>query len=224
MSRSTDQIEREVEQTRAELAQTADELRDRLSVGQMFNEAGRMLRTSGGADFMRNLGRQVADNPLPVLLIGIGLVWLMTSGGQRRSRPDREVEQYGRSYGLLASRPEIPIDETARLIGSNKVEGTKVYNRQGERLGSVYNFMIDKYSGEVAYAVMSFGGYLGIGQRYHPLPWRVLDYNTELEGYVVDLDRATLEGAPHYGPEEDPWSRDQNYGRSVYDYYDYHYE
>src|SRR3546814_13916098 len=69
-------------------------------------------------------------------------------------------------------------DETNRLIASNKVEGTAVYNRQGERLGSVYNFMVNKREGTVEYAVMSFGGFLGIGESYHPLPWKVLTYDT----------------------------------------------
>ena len=68
-------------------------------------------------------------------------------------------------------------------------------NRVGERLGEVYNFMVDKYSGQVAYAVMSFGGFLGIGERYHPLPWKVLAYDTSLRGYVVDLDEEKLRGA-----------------------------
>ena len=65
----------------------------------------------------------------------------------------------------------VAADETDRLIASNMVEGTAVYNRQGERLGSVYNFMVDKRSGQVEYGVMSFGGFLGIGDSYHPLPW-----------------------------------------------------
>lgn len=223
MSTSTNQIEREVEETRADLAQTANELRERLSVGQMVDEAGRMLRTSGGSDFLRNLGRQVADNPLPVLLIGVGMAWLMMSSSRGRHRTD-QFEAHYEPYGALEAGSDVPIDETERLIASNKVEGTNVYNRQGEHLGYVYNFMIDKYSGQVAYAVMSFGGYLGIGERYHPLPWRALDYDTRMEGFVVDLDRSTLEGAPHYGADEDPWATDQNFGRSVYDYYDYHYD
>ena len=76
----------------------------------------------------------------------------------------------------------VATDETDRLIASDKVEGTAVYNRQGERLGTVYNLMIDKYTGQVAYAVMSFGGFLGIGESYHPLPWRVLTYDTRQGG------------------------------------------
>ena len=113
---------------------------------------------------------------------------------------------------------DVAMDETGRLIASNKVEGTAVYNREGERLGSVYNFMVDKMSGQVAYAVMSFGGFLGIGDSYHPLPWKSLTYDTAKGGYVVDLDRSRLEGAPSYRANEDPWS-DGTYGRSIYDYY-----
>ena len=112
----------------------------------------------------------------------------------------------------------VAIDETDRLIPSNKVEGTAVYNRQGEHLGEVYNFMVDKYSGQVAYAVMSFGGFLGIGERYHPLPWKKLDYDTSVGGFVVDVDRSQLEGAPSYAREENPWVGSE-YGRGVYGYW-----
>src|SRR3546814_19250129 len=73
--------------------------------------------------------------------------------------------------------------ETNRLIASNKFEGTSVYNRQGDRLGSVYNFMVNKPEGTVEYEVMSFGGFLGIGESYHPLPWKVLTYDTDQGGY-----------------------------------------
>ena len=72
----------------------------------------------------------------------------------------------------------VATDETDRLISSDKAVGTAVYNRQGEHIGSVYNLMIDKYSGQVAYAVMSFGGFLGMGESYHPLPWKTLTYDT----------------------------------------------
>jgi hypothetical protein len=64
----------------------------------------------------------------------------------------------------------VATDETSSLISSDKVEGTAVYDRQGEKLGSIHSVMIDKMSGKVGYAVMSFGGFLGIGDRYHPLP------------------------------------------------------
>ena len=110
-------------------------------------------------------------------------------------------------------------DETDRLIASNKVEGTAVYNRQGERLGSVYNFMVDKRSGQVEYAVMSFGGFLGIGDSYHPLPWKALTYDTGQGGYVVDLDKDRLQGAPSYQRSDTPDWSDPSYSRRIDDYY-----
>ncbi len=118
-----------------------------------------------------------------------------------------------------AGGSSVETDETDRLIASNKVEGTAVYNRQGERLGEVYNFMVDKYSGQVAYAVMSFGGFLGLGASYHPLPWRVLDYDTRMGGYVVDLDKAKLQGAPTFSQDETPNWSDREWGQRVHDYY-----
>lgn len=110
--------------------------------------------------------------------------------------------------------------EMGNLISSRRVEGTEVYNPKGEHLGSVEHVMIDKLSGQVAYAVMSFGGFLGIGEKYHPLPWQVLDYDTAKGGYVVDLDKKTLEGAPHYGETSDPYDwTDRTWRSRVDDYY-----
>ena len=103
--------------------------------------------------------------------------------------PNEHMMRKPGSLQLDPSGEGVAIDETQRLIASNKVEGTPVYKRDGEQLGSVYNFMVDKYSGQVAYAVMSFGGFLGLDESYHPLPWKVLTYDTRLECYVIDLDR-----------------------------------
>ena len=129
-----------------------------------------------------------------------------------------ESETAAAAQGATAASEGVAINETERLIASDKVEGTAVYDRQGNRLGSVYTVMIDKFSGQVAYAVMSFGGFLGIGERYHPLPWETLTYDTGQGGYVVDLSRERLEGAPSYGRDETPWG-DPAYGRGVRDYY-----
>ena len=113
----------------------------------------------------------------------------------------------------------VATDETNTLISSDKVEGTTVYDRKGEKLGSIHSVMIDKVSGKVAYAVMSFGGFLGIGDRYHPLPWHLLTYHTGQGGYVVDLDPSRLKGAPTYGTRETPNWSDRRWGQQVHDYY-----
>lgn len=92
----------------------------------------------------------------------------------------------------------LPEQEDRKLISADKVQGTAVYNQDDEKLGSIDSIYIDKYSGEVAYVVMSFGGFLGIGEKYHPLPWDLLDYDTGIGGYRVDLDRDDLIDAPSY--------------------------
>lgn len=111
----------------------------------------------------------------------------------------------------------VAMSETARLIASDKVEGTRVYNKRGERLGSIRNFMVNKSSGRVEYAVMEFGGVLGIGSEYYPLPWDLLTYDEQVGGYAVDIDKGKLEGAPRYRDRDPQW--DELYGQQVYGYY-----
>lgn len=130
---------------------------------------------------------------------------------------ERAVRPSG-SMELDPTGDGVAVEETRRLIASNKVEGTPVFDRSGQSLGTVYNFMVDKVSGQVAYVVMSFGGFLGIGESYHPLPWRSLSYDTRLGGYVVDIDRDKLTDAPRYGAGEDPFVDDE-YGSRVDAYY-----
>ena len=101
---------------------------------------------------------------------------------------------------------------------SDKVRGTNVYNLAGEKLGSVDDIMIDKISGRAIYAVMSFGSFLGMGGKYHPLPWATLKYDAQKGGYLVNLDKKLLEGAPNYDHNSEfKWSPD--YGRKVDSYY-----
>jgi len=112
-----------------------------------------------------------------------------------------------------------PSDTGGRLIAASKVNGTTVYNTAGEKLGSVYDVMIDKRSGKTEYAIMSFGGFLGIGDSYHPLPWQALTYDQSQGGYVVNLDRSRLEGAPTYRSSDTSTWDDPAYGRRINDYY-----
>ena len=109
--------------------------------------------------------------------------------------------------------------ETSRLIAADKVEGTSVYNTSGDKLGAIDNVMIDKQTGKVAYAMMSFGGFLGLGEKYHPLPWSMLKFDTSKGGYLVNLDKRTLEGAPMYGQNDTINWEDEAWGKKVHDYY-----
>jgi len=109
-------------------------------------------------------------------------------------------------------------ETTHSLIGSDKVDGTAVYGPDQEKIGSIARVMIDKISGKVAYAVLSFGGFLGMGEDYYPVPWSTLNYDTNLAGYRVNLTKDQLEKAPSYSESEGwNWSREND--RRVYDYY-----
>src|SRR5262245_44290758 len=88
--------------------------------------------------------------------------------------------------------------ETVSLIGSDKVEGTAVYGADQKKIGTLERVMIDKISGKVAYAVLSFGGFLGMGEDYYPVPWATLKYDQNLGGYLVNLTRDKLDKAPKY--------------------------
>ena len=112
-----------------------------------------------------------------------------------------------------------PQRETSAMIGASKVKGTKVYNKAGEALGSINDLMLDKQSGHVTYAVMSFGGFLGMGEKYYPVPWDELTYSTAHDGYVVNLDKRVLENAPSYTmPDAADWSS-PTYRSGIDDYY-----
>lgn len=110
------------------------------------------------------------------------------------------------------------IKETHDLIASDKVEGTKVFDASGERIGAIERILVEKRSGKVSYAVLSFGGFLGMGEDHYPLPWSKLNYDESLGGYRVDLSREQIEGAPRYANEDDSYWTPEN-GRRVYDYY-----
>nr|WP_038282127.1 PRC-barrel domain-containing protein [Pacificimonas flava] len=105
-----------------------------------------------------------------------------------------------------------------RLIASDRVEGTRVYDRRGNRLGTIENFMVDKRSGHVEYAILSFGGFLGMGDRHYPLPWDELTYDQDEGGYVVNVTEQDLEEAPSHRAGQNV-RYDRNYSNDIRSYY-----
>ena len=105
------------------------------------------------------------------------------------------------------------------LIESDRVEGTTVYDPRGNNIGSIKRLMIEKISGRVAYAVMSFGGFLGMGEEEHSIPWSKLTYDTSLGGYRTDITEDQLRGAPAFTRDASwDWS-DRQRERELHDYY-----
>jgi sporulation protein YlmC with PRC-barrel domain len=109
--------------------------------------------------------------------------------------------------------------EFGNLIGSDKVEGTAVYGSDSTKIGTIERVMIDKQSGKVSYAVLGFGGFLGLGNDHYPLPWQSLKYDTRLGGYVTGVTENQLRGAPKYNDDREWNWGDVTSNRAVNDYY-----
>lgn len=109
--------------------------------------------------------------------------------------------------------------EQGGVIAASKVKGTDVYNTSGDHLGSISDVVIEKVSGSAKYAVMSFGGFLGIGEDEHPIPWDKLTYSVEQDGYVVDIPKETLESAPRYEPGRHDQLHDRAFEERIYTHY-----
>lgn len=112
------------------------------------------------------------------------------------------------------------IHDQKNLISSDRVEGTALYARDGEKLGTVREIMIDRKSGQVSHAIVGYGGILGMGEDHYPVPWDALEYSEQQEGYVLPFnkDRLDKEKAPRYSSKDQP-NFDQNYQEEVWLYY-----
>ena len=118
-----------------------------------------------------------------------------------------------------AARGADDFTSSKSLIESDRVEGTSVYGADDSHVGSITRLMIDKQSGQVAYVVMSFGGFLGIGEDTHTIPWGKLTYSTDLGGYKTDLSADQLRGAPDFYRKDDySWGNRED-ERRLHDYY-----
>lgn len=105
------------------------------------------------------------------------------------------------------------------LVSSDDVNGTEVYGADGSLIGSINSLMIDKQSGKVAYAVMSFGGFLGMGAQHLPVPWNKLSYDTSREGFITDLTQEQVQAAPAL---EERWDRDRAWEERTHQHYQSH--
>jgi sporulation protein YlmC with PRC-barrel domain len=106
-----------------------------------------------------------------------------------------------------------------QAIPASRVMGTSVYNTAGEKIGTIEDVMLDKTSNGIMFAVIGFGGFLGIGEKYHAVPWSVLDYEKNEGGYVVPFTREQLEAAPAYSIDDLTSDDGQRARNESYDYY-----
>ena len=114
---------------------------------------------------------------------------------------------------------DVATDETGTLISSSKVTGTNVYNRQEEKLGSVYDVMLNKMNGQVAYAIMSFGGFLGMGSKYFAVPWSAFTLDAGEKRFILDVAKDRLENAPGFDKDHWPSMADRAWATELHAYY-----
>ncbi len=105
------------------------------------------------------------------------------------------------------------------LLSSTTIAGDDVRNELGEDLGKIEDLMIDLDSGRIAYAVLSFGGFLGIGDKYFAIPWEALRVSKETHEFILDVPKEKLENAPGFDKDNWPAAPDRQFVENIYNYY-----
>src|SRR6185437_14298834 len=141
---TSEQLEREAEATRAQIAATLDELRSRLTTGQMVDQLVDYARDSGGGEFVRNLGRQVVGNPLPVTLVGAGLAWLMMAGRRAGANGAGDGLAMRSEFGHAGARVG---ERTAEAADSLQNVGRAVRETASETLSDARDTASETWSG-----------------------------------------------------------------------------
>ncbi|TVR52836.1 MAG: PRC-barrel domain containing protein [Gemmatimonadales bacterium] len=106
-----------------------------------------------------------------------------------------------------------------RLVSAGTITGNPVRNLSGEDLGKIEEIMLDSASGRIAYAVLSFGGFLGMGDKLFAVPWAALSLNDDRDGFILNVDQGVMEEAPGFDKDEWPDFADPTWGRSIHAHY-----
>ena len=147
----------------------------------------------------------------------------------QREQPDRPVARGPKAASDERNDTGAPLaksgDKASRdglehpLIPAKRLNGSLVFNQAGEEIGKVEDIAVDKRSGKVAYAILSFGGFLGLGQKHQPLPWSALTFDPDRGGYVVDVTEEFLRLAPKLDPSDLSGWDDSEQRDAIHTYY-----
>lgn len=121
------------------------------------------------------------------------------------------------TYGMYKSRTDG--GPGPGLMGANTLDGNDVYNRQDEDLGDIKEIMLDMGTGRVAYAVLSYGGFLGMGEKLFAVPWSALTLDTVNKRFVLDVEKDRLESAPGFDKDQWPDMANSAWSKEIHDYY-----
>ncbi|MBB3711456.1 drug/metabolite transporter (DMT)-like permease/sporulation protein YlmC with PRC-barrel domain [Limimaricola variabilis] len=163
-----------------------------------------------------------ALDALGVAVVAAGILAVQTArrASAKTGASAPAAEQPGQAVGFIpeTAQEDVMFDysDSHSTISSDRVNGTEVYGAGGEKIGHIDHLVIDKKSGKITYAVMGFGGFLGMGEEHHPIPWAKLEYDTALGGYRTDITESQLQGAPER-PER--WYEDRRWEEATYAHY-----
>lgn len=132
---------------------------------------------------------------------------------------DRDIYGMYKDHGTSAPGPDQRRGPGPEMMGANTLVGNSVYNHQDEDLGDIKEIMLDLRNGTVAYAVLSFGGFLGMGEKLFAVPWHALTLDTLNKRFVLKVEKARLEHAPGFDKGHWPNMADQSWAREIHSYY-----
>lgn len=121
------------------------------------------------------------------------------------------------TYGMYKTHPSG--GPGPNLMGANTLVGNDVYNRQEESLGDIKEIMLDTHTGRVSYAVLSFGGFLGMGEKLFAVPWSALTLDPANKRFILDIGKERLKDAPGFDKDHWPNMADQTWTREIHSYY-----
>jgi sporulation protein YlmC with PRC-barrel domain len=123
------------------------------------------------------------------------------------------------TFGMYKAGPNVRRGPGPEMMGADTLVGNEVCNQKGEDLGEIKEIMLDMRSGRVAYAVLSFGGFLGLGEKLFAVPWNALILDTKNKRFVLNVEKDRLKGAPGFDKTQWPNMADQSWAREIHSYY-----
>jgi sporulation protein YlmC with PRC-barrel domain len=113
----------------------------------------------------------------------------------------------------------ITVTEYPRVLSASTLDNEKVVNAAGEDLGNIEDYMIDIHNGRIAYCVLSFGGFLGMGEKLFAIPFQAMTLDTENKRFILNIDKERLKNAPGFDKDNWPDTTNPTWGASIYKYY-----
>jgi sporulation protein YlmC with PRC-barrel domain len=158
----------------------------------------------------------MADNRFESSRVASGT---LNPGAQTLPETSRQVPEESSAISRDDVRDGFEQENQRRVLAASTLTGDRVRNSVGESLGKIEEIMLDIQTGRIAYAVLSFGGFLGIGNKLLAVPWSALQIDTSEHEFILDVDRGTLENAPGFDKDNWPDMTDPGFDRDVCEYY-----